>query len=887
MASVEDSWVVVDKTASGTLRAKASHESLYASDDDDNVGQSAAGARIHVRADRPGASSLAPELMSWLNNAASESSTALPLANRNSSTSKCSYRTNSSSAASRQNRLSSRRSSISDPTDTAAESSNSHHHRSSSGSLDGADSLLQLDALPTEGMFVVKVVEVRQVGATRPMNLQCAAQVADERFVIPHVMTRPKDYNTWSAKMDDTFVFDVSRQFTFNLSVYATAVAPTPVQRVAGGLPHRLSMATRRHVGRNSIASDSAPSLSTNSSGSSTKTTAKIRAGIRRIFGTRPGGEADAAYAGYTAAGGGDAALGSDHVVATAEATDDQGRRIEVQQHAPGLESMADLASALPPSEEEQQQQQQQKPTPARVARLSTLLPTRARTSTVVSAAAAFGRGRAASSVSNASSINSAGSGSGSGGATAMTQPVGELFLDLRVERRDKRRATFILPAVNQEQVAMRGGAHVEMAVVLEFGVIVHETSAERQRRLQRAEAAEAAQQRAAAEQKWDAADESDRAPRLRSPLSVFTRSGRLSTWRRYWAELSASHVMFFDSEADISPVASVPLLHLAGAGVPSSDLVSIGPGGIELRLSPAAMTDRHRRTSAFPRPHVDHDRTLTAANMAAAAAHATLAKGNGSNDGDNDDDDMDAFSDWQCRVYLLLDTLAERDRWLGELNTVAVPSAVKARQRMRERRRAVEAATAAAAAAEQQQQQPPHHHHHQQSQAQDGFLSKHLVVAKALEKMSMAQTAYAKKVFVDSSASGGHRVVSLSSRVPDDVDDATLIEASDAVRKPVAMAFGKPATFSLTISPDAAHPQPQPPAKKRLRGGAAARRRSNSVADLSSSAAAAAAIKPTPPLRRKGSGASTVLEVVGKAMERRPGTVSRRFLFVWNVNEI
>ncbi|KAJ2830862.1 hypothetical protein FBU31_002420 [Coemansia sp. 'formosensis'] len=857
MASVEDSWVVVDKTASGTLRAKASHESLYASDDDDNVGQSAAGARIHVRADRPGASSLAPELMSWLNNAASESSTALPLANRNSSTSKCSYRANSSSAASRQNRLSSRRSSISDPTDTAAESSNSHH-RCSSASLDGAD-CLQLDALPTEGMFVVKVVEVRQVGATRPMNLQCAAQVADERFVIPHVMTRPKDYNTWSAKMDDTFVFDVSRQFTFNLSVYATAVAPTPVQRVAGGLPHRLSMATRRHVGRNSIASDSAPSLSTNS-GSPTKTTAKIRAGIRRIFGTRPGGEADAAYAGYTATGGGDAALGSDHVVATAEATDDQGRRIEVQQHAPGLESMADLASALPSEE----QQQQQKPTPARVARLSTLLPTRARTSTVVSAAAAFGRGRAASSVSNASSINS--TGSATAAAAGMTQPVGELFLDLRVERRDKRRATFILPAVNQEQVAMRGGAHVEMAVVLEFGVIVHETNAERQRRLQRAEAAEAAQQRAVAEQKWDAADESDRAPRLRSPLSVFTRSGRLSTWRRYWAELSASHVMFFDSEADISPVASVPLLHLAGAGVPSSDLVSIGPGGIELRLSPAAMTDRHRRTSAFPRPHVDHDRTLTAANMAAAAAQGTLGKG----DDNDDDDDMDAFSDWQCRVYLLLDTLAERDRWLGELNTVAVPSAVKARQRMRERRRAVEAATAAA-----EQQQPP-----QQNQAQDGFLSKHLVVAKALEKMSMAQTAYAKKVFVDSSASGGHRVVSLSSRVPDDVDDATLIEASDAVRKPVAMAFGKPATFSLTISPDA-HPQPQPPAKKRLRGGAA-RRRSNSVADLSS-----AAIKPTPPLRRKGSGASTVLEVVGKAMERRPGTVSRRFLFVWNVNEI
>ncbi|KAJ2101799.1 hypothetical protein GGI13_003962 [Coemansia sp. RSA 455] len=803
MASVEDSWVVVDKTASGTLRAKASHESLYASDDDADLG---AGARIHVRADRPGAAALAPELMDWLNNAASESSTALPLANRNSSTSKCSYRTNSSSAASRQNR-SSRRSSISDPTDTAAECSS---HRCSSASLEAA-----LDPLPTQGTFVVKVVEVRQVGATRPMNLQCAAQVADERFVIPHVMTRPKDYNTWSAKMDDTFVFDVSRQFTFNLSVYATAVAPVrPV-----GLPHRLSMATRR-VGRNSIASDSAPSLASNSS---TKTTAKIRAGIRRIFGNRPG-EADAAYTGFTATGG-VAALGSDHVV-TAEATDDQGRRIEVQQHASALDSMADLSSALP----------NERPVPARVARLSTLLP-RARTSTVVSAAAAFGRGRAASSASAASAMTN-----GTTCSATAAQPVGELFLDLRVERREKRRATFILPAVNQEQVAMRGGAHVEMAVVLEFGVIVHETLAERQRRLQRAEAAEAAQQRAVAEQQWDAADENDRAPRLRSPLSVFTRSGRLSTWRRYWAELSASHVLFFDSETDVDPAASVPLLHLAGAGVPSSDLVSIGPGGIELRLSSLAMTDRHRRTSAFPRPNVDRDRdrTLTAATM---AAH-------------RDDDDLDAFADWQCRVYLLLDTLAERDRWLNELTSVAVPSAENARKRMQQRRIAAAAELAS----------------NTESLRQSG---KHVAV-KALEKMSMAQTAYAKKVFVDSAS--GHRVISLSSAQVPDID-ATLTE-NVAVRKPVAMAFGKPATFSLTISPDVAHPPP--PAKKRLR----ARRRSNSVADMRNTH------KPSDdesfkPLRRKGSGASTVLEVVGKAMERRPGTVSRRFLFVWNINEI
>ncbi|KAJ2452089.1 hypothetical protein GGF42_004104 [Coemansia sp. RSA 2424] len=783
MASVEDSWVVVDKTASGTLRAKASNESLCGSDSDSDSGEGGCGggARVHVRADRADAASLAPELLNWLNNSASESSTGLPLVGqRNSTASKSSsFRTNSSSAAARG---ASPRSSIGGDTD-------------------------DIVAEDAQGTFVVKVVEVRQVGATRPMSLQCAAQVGDERFVIPHVMTRPRDYNTWSARMDDTFVFDVARQFTFNLAVYAAAVAPQP-QLHRALLPHRLSMAARRHVGRSSVACDSAPSLA--SAASSAKTTGKIRAGIRRIFGTRPGDVSAAATADD-----------SDQVITT-EATDDHGRRVAVLQHTE--------PAAVP-------EPQPQPLKDARLARLS-LLP-RTRTSTVASAAAAFaGRGRAASSASAATTATTATfMGGGLAGAAA---PVGELFLDLRVARREKRRATFLLPAVNQEQEALRGGAHVEMAVVLEFGVLVRETSAERQRREQRAEAAAAARARAQAEQTWDAADESDRKPRLRSALSVFTRSGRLSTWRRYWAELSASDVLFFDSEAcNGAPVASVPLLHLAGAGVPSSDLVSIGPGGIELRLSPMAMTDRHRRTSAFPR--VDRDRTLTAAAMA------------------HGDDDAAAFGDWQCRVYLLLDTMADRDRWLAELNKVAVPSAERARLRMQQRIAA--------------------------TKEEEATLCQ---LGKALEKMSVAQTAYAKRVFVD----GGHRVVSMSSARPPIDFDATLTEMSEPVpRKPVvAMAFGKPATFSLTVSPDLAtlsssHQSPQP-AKKRLR----ARRRSNSVADMYSKQQQQQQQQvedSKPMLRRKGSGASTVLEVVGKTMERRPGTVSRRFLFVWNINDI
>ncbi|KAJ2896333.1 hypothetical protein GGI21_005057, partial [Coemansia aciculifera] len=268
------------------------------------------------------------------------------------------------------------------------------------------------------------------------------------------------------------------------------------------------------------------------------------------------------------------------------------------------------------------------------------------------------------------------------------------------------------------------------------------------------------------------------------SPLSVFTRSGRLSTWRRFSAELSASHVLFFESPTAKVPVASIPLLHLMGAGVPSSDLVSIGPGGIELRLSPLSMTDRHRRTTGSANP----------------------------------------ANDWLCRVYLLLDSLTDRDRWLHELNSVAVPSAEQARQREEDRERT----------------------------------KMEEKLCDLVDKMDVAQTAYAKKVFVD----GGHRVVSM----PLDMD-ATLIDPPEpVVRKPVPMAFGKPATFSISVSPDSAtassfsSSQPQ---KKRMR----ARRRSNSVADINKD-------DPERTLRRKGSGASTVLEVVGKAMERRPGTI-------------
>ncbi|KAJ2761751.1 hypothetical protein H4S06_001040, partial [Coemansia sp. BCRC 34490] len=172
-AQVEDSWVVVDKTTSGNLRAKASQESLCLSDDETDMARP----RVHVHAsklahqqtsdddDNMAAGSggaLAPELLDWINNAANESTGALPLANRNTSVSKCSYRTNSSSAGSRQRRTH-RRSSV----HATSEVSSLLGAQQQQQAIDSQQPILEGLDMFNEGMFVVKIVEVKQIGATK------------------------------------------------------------------------------------------------------------------------------------------------------------------------------------------------------------------------------------------------------------------------------------------------------------------------------------------------------------------------------------------------------------------------------------------------------------------------------------------------------------------------------------------------------------------------------------------------------------------------------------------------------------------------------------------------------------------------------------------------
>lgn len=648
------------------------------------------------------------------------------------------------------------------------------------------------------------------------MNLQCVAQVGEERFVLPNVVTKPTDYNVWSAKLDDTFVFDVSRQFTFKLSVQGAAA----MTMRGNTLPSRLSLASRRHVGRHPMvggpAGDSNLSL-LSTAASTTRTKGKLRAGLRKIFRKGDAIANDPTYTGCpfspiseVTTPGAESECGSvanDDGVQTNEATDVSGRRIQVQRHSmalSGLESLSDLQAALPsstgPAATAAAAPEIPMGThPALARRLAAMVP-RSRTSTMNTGISEpwAGRGRTASTTSTASGASSSFLYGGG------PQPLGELYLDQRVERREKRRATFILPAVNADQEALRGGRRVEVAVVLEYGIIVHETGEEKYQREQReraeSEAAQEQERRMEAEREWAAIDEEDRMARLQGYTSMFTRNGRVATWRRYWTVLSRAHIELYERPENEEPLVQISLLHLMGAGVPASDLVQMGPTGIELRLSPLAMTDRHRRTSTHPRRTMnkkemqDPNRTLT-----------SYPSGE--------------MEDWLCRVYLLLDNTGNRDKWLSELSEAA-EAMEAARERMEQRQE---------------------------------WRSEEMATTKESLRLSGTEL----------------RMIQ-----PKDTSD-TLVEQprrSKKAKPPMAaLAFGKSTTFSMAVA------AAQPPARKKVR----ARRRSSSVADLR------AHQKFNKNVVVESDNESAVVQVVGKAGERRPGTVSRRFLFVWNSNDV
>ncbi|KAJ1947973.1 hypothetical protein EC988_005367, partial [Linderina pennispora] len=291
-------------------------------------------------------------------------------------------------------------------------------------------------------------------------------------------------------------------------------------------------------------------------------------------------------------------------------------------------------------------------------------------------------------------------------------------------------------------------------------------------------------------------------------------------------------------------PVSAIPLFHLHDAGVPETDLVNLGPTGIELRLSPLAMTDRHRRQSAHPRQSDAMEATLRDIDV---------------NDLDDDDAALVQYCDWQCRVYILLGSLPDRDLWLHELRNVTVPSAEFARFRARQRRQWRNQELSLAA-----------------EQLRRIGRNLQVVHGQAMPGLSEQETLSAKQAFLESIGRTSARVVSMSG-ICGEFGGNTLTNAPFAPRL-VNLTVRKPSgsqrlPLPAALCSDAFPRIPSPPPQKKMRA-----RRDSSELGLPGTAVAK---------DRNVSGGSTVIQVMGTAKERRQGTVSRRFLFVWSVNDL
>ncbi|KAJ1926671.1 hypothetical protein IWQ60_003613 [Tieghemiomyces parasiticus] len=87
--------------------------------------------------------------------------------------------------------------------------------------------------------------------------------------------------------------------------------------------------------------------------------------------------------------------------------------------------------------------------------------------------------------------------------------------------------------------------------------------------------------------------------------LSIFVRSGRGAAWKRYWATMDHHALVLYHPEhRDGRPKCGrISLVHLHRVLTPTSEVINLGPYGLELAFSPLAMTDKQRRQSAFPHP--------------------------------------------------------------------------------------------------------------------------------------------------------------------------------------------------------------------------------------------------------------------------------------------
>ncbi|KAJ1912481.1 hypothetical protein H4219_005588 [Mycoemilia scoparia] len=348
--------------------------------------------------------------------------------------------------------------------------------------------------------------------------------------------------------------------------------------------------------------------------------------------------------------------------------------------------------------------------------------------------------------------------------------PIGEMYLDLKVERKPKRRVRYTLPAFTEKQLMLRGGNNAELLVVLEYGIIVCEntnnnndnggglqlgvdhssssaaTAATIHKSISPKKSSTSLTMLLLQKKKWEQELAEDKKILAQSFVNIFTRAGRVSIWKRYWVVLTSesislySHPHDFDiekyqnkdradsknDEVDAMLLGRISLLNFENASQvynSTTDLISIGPTGIELCFLESAMSERHRRQSAVPRNK--QQQVLTSGGGSGVAKgfgfnqlrtgrisklperyqgfarnhhHHHHHRGNnsslvgGSNTNSNNfksstttaatTNTNNEPSQWQCRVYLLMDTLSDRDRWLDILNSTIKPRTQRARQR-------------------------------------------------------------------------------------------------------------------------------------------------------------------------------------------------------------
>ncbi|RKP38456.1 hypothetical protein BJ085DRAFT_37261 [Dimargaris cristalligena] len=210
--------------------------------------------------------------------------------------------------------------------------------------------------------------------------------------------------------------------------------------------------------------------------------------------------------------------------------------------------------------------------------------------------------------------------------------------------------------------------------------------------------------------------------------LSLFVRSGKGASWKRFWMVMDKhSLILFHPEHREARPKCGrISLIHLTQVHNPTSEVINLGPYGLELAFSPLSMTDKQRRQSAFPHPveikaarqimlqesvltdspcdvSIDGSpasvRTHTSAVASVDESHLDLDQILETMN-ITEEDTQTFYSAWRMRVYILADDAQSKSQWKTMLEQeIRIVRQVRTYQKRLQR-------------LQQQPQQHPHSHH-------------------------------------------------------------------------------------------------------------------------------------------------------------------------------